>query len=86
MPDIEFTEFMKFYKYYNKEAFSVLVNDTTLPSDNPLRFKKTYYEMTVIEKIKTTNDKNKQSKFQYVLDRETAKMLVNMNVWQMKKF
>ena len=55
------------------------MNDTTLPSDNPLRFRKTYCEMTVIEKIKTINNKNKQSKCQYVLDRETAKMLVNMN-------
>ena len=34
--DIEFKDFMKFYK----ETFSFLVNDTTLPSDNPLRFRK----------------------------------------------
>ena len=30
---------MKLYKDYIKEPFSFLANDTTLPSDNPLRFK-----------------------------------------------
>ena len=29
---------MKLYKDYTKELFSLLVNDTTLSSDNPLRF------------------------------------------------
>ena len=37
--DIEFKDFMKLYKDYIKEQFSFLANDTTLPSDNPLRFK-----------------------------------------------
>ena len=39
-PDIDFKDFMKFYKKYAKEQYSFLVNDTTLPSDNPLRFRK----------------------------------------------
>ena len=30
----------KLYKDYTKEPYPVLVNNTTLPSDNPLRFKK----------------------------------------------
>ena len=30
---------MKLYKDYTKEPYSFLVNDTTLSSDNPLRFK-----------------------------------------------
>ena len=38
--DIEFNDFMKLYKDYTKEPFSFLLNDTTLPSDNPLRFRK----------------------------------------------
>ena len=38
--DIEFKDFMKPYKDYTKEPFSFLVNDTSLPSDNPLRFRK----------------------------------------------
>ena len=30
----------KLYEDYTKEQFSFLVNDTTLPSYNPLRFRK----------------------------------------------
>ena len=35
---IEFKDFIKLYKNYTKEPFSFL--ETTLPSDNPLRFRK----------------------------------------------
>ena len=38
--DIDFKDFMKLYKDYTKQPFSFLENDTTLSSDNPLRFKK----------------------------------------------
>ena len=38
--DIDFKDFMKIYKKYTVEPYSFLVNDTTLPSDNPLRFRK----------------------------------------------
>ena len=38
-PDIDFTDFMKIYKKYAAEPYSFLVNDTTLPSNNPLRFR-----------------------------------------------
>ena len=37
---IEFKDFMKLYKDHVKKWFSFLVNDTTLQSDNPLRFEK----------------------------------------------
>ena len=40
LSDNEFKDFMKLYKDYIKEPYSFLVNDTTLPSDNPLRFRK----------------------------------------------
>ena len=36
--DIDFKDFMKIYKECTKEPYSFLVNDTTLQSDNPLRF------------------------------------------------
>ena len=36
----DFKDFMKLDKDYTKEPYSFLVNDTTLPSDNPLRFSK----------------------------------------------
>ena len=41
--DIEFKYFMKLYKDYTKEPFSLLVNDSTLPPDNPLRFRKNLF-------------------------------------------
>ena len=40
--DIGFKDFIKIYKKYNAEPYSFLVNDTTLPSDNPLRFRKNF--------------------------------------------
>ena len=38
--DIDSKDFMKICKKYTKEPYSFLVNDTTLPSDDPLRFRK----------------------------------------------
>ena len=38
--DIDFKDFMNIYKKYTKEPYSFLVNDTTLPSDDPLSFRK----------------------------------------------
>ena len=38
--DIDFTDFMNIYKKCTTEPYSFLVNDTTLPSDDPLRFRK----------------------------------------------
>ena len=38
---IEFKDFIKIYKKWTAKKYSFLVNDTTLPSDNPLRFRKT---------------------------------------------
>ena len=38
--DIDFKGFMKIYKKCTTEPYSFLVNDATLPSDDPLRFRK----------------------------------------------
>ena len=38
--DIDFKDFMKIFKKYTAEPYSFLVNDTTLSSDDPLRFRK----------------------------------------------
>ena len=38
--DIDFKDFMKIYKKCTAEPYSFLVNDKTLPSDDPLRFRK----------------------------------------------
>ena len=37
--DIDFKDFIKIYKKCTARPYSFLANDTTLPSDNPLRFK-----------------------------------------------
>ena len=37
---IDFKDFMKIYKKCTAEPYSFLVNDTSLPSDDPLRFRK----------------------------------------------
>ena len=38
--DFDFKDFIKIYKKCTAEPYSFLVNDTTLPSDNSLRFRK----------------------------------------------
>ena len=38
--DIDFKDFIKIYKKCTVEPYSFLVNDATLASDNPLRFRK----------------------------------------------
>ena len=42
--DIDFKDFMKIYKKCNAEPYSFLVNDTILPSHDPLRFSKNLLE------------------------------------------
>ena len=42
--DIDFKEFIYLYKKYTARPYSFLVIDATLPSDNPLRFKKNLLE------------------------------------------
>ena len=41
---IDFKDFMKIYKKCTAEMYSSLLNDTTSPSDNPLRFRKNLLE------------------------------------------
>ena len=38
--DIDFKDFIQIYKKGTAEPYSFLVNDITLPSDDPLRFRK----------------------------------------------
>ena len=47
--DIDFKDFMKIYKNCTAEPHYFLVNDTTLPSDNPLRFRKNLLEKYIIK-------------------------------------
>ena len=43
--DIDFKDFIKIYEKCTDEPYSFLVNDTTLASDNPLRFRKNLYNI-----------------------------------------
>ena len=72
--DIDFKDFMKLYNDYTKEPYLFLVNDTILSSDNSLQFRRTYYKMSISEKIKRFDNKIEQNKTQYNLDRQTAKI------------
>ena len=45
--DIDFKDFIKIYKKYTVEPHYFLVNDTTLPSDNPLRFWKILLKVNI---------------------------------------
>ena len=40
LSDSDLKDFIKLYKDYTKEPYSFLVKDTTLSSDNPIRFRK----------------------------------------------
>ena len=43
--EIDFKDFVKIYKKYTDKPYSFLVNDTTLAWDNPLRFRKKFYNI-----------------------------------------
>ena len=43
--DINSKDFIKIYKKCTAEPYSFLVNDTTLASDNPLRFRKNVFNV-----------------------------------------
>ena len=42
LSDNEFKDFVKLYKDYTKQLYSILVNGTTMSSDNSLRFRKNF--------------------------------------------
>ena len=42
--DVHFKDFIKIYKKCTAEPYSFLVDDTTLASDDPLRFRKNLYK------------------------------------------
>ena len=86
LSDIEFKYSMKLRKSYTKEPFSFLVNDSTLPPDNLLRFRKNVLKKTTFsKKIKTINNKIEQNKAQCDLDEETAKISA-LSSGNIKKF
>ena len=55
--DIDFKDFMNLYKKYVAKAYSFLVIDGTLESDNPSRFRK-----NLLERLMTNDDKIRDEK------------------------
>ena len=62
---------MKMYKKCAAEQYSFLVNDATLASDNPLRFRK---KILTYNKIMIIDDQIRDEKLQYDFNREAAKI------------
>ena len=54
--DIDFSDFMNFYKKCTEKSYSLLVIDATLASDNPLRFRTNLVEI-IQTSIITIDDK-----------------------------
>ena len=50
--DIDFKDFLKIYKYCMSEPYSFMLIDTTLPSGDPMKFRKNFSEYPY------KNDKN----------------------------
>ena len=42
--NIDYQDFMKIYRECTREPYSFLTIDTTLPSNNPLRFRKNLFD------------------------------------------
>ena len=63
-----------FIKTQKKYPYPFLVNDATLASDNPLRFRKIFL---IYNKIMTIDDQIKNDKLQYDINKEPD----NVNIW-----
>ena len=72
--DINSKDFLKIYKKCTAEPYSFLVNDATLASNNPLRFRKNLFNIYI--KIMTTDDQIRDQKLQYNINGEAAKISV----------
>ena len=90
--DIDFKDFMNIYKKYIKELYSFLVNDTTLPSDDPLRFRKNLLRSYII-KPRLLKIKLKMKNYNMILIEKQQKYLlyhqaklISMNISLVKKY
>ena len=69
--DIDILDFMNLYKKFIAKPHSSLVIDTTLASDNLLHFRKNLLER-IQKLIMTIDDKIRDEKLQYDINREAA--------------
>ena len=76
--DIDYKDLMNIYRKCKSEPYSFLTIHTTLPANDPLRFrKKTFHSVIKIrlaDKRKIIDDKIKANQAHYDLDREAAKI------------
>ena len=72
--DIDFRNLMNLYKKCTPEPYSFLVIDATLALNNSFRFRKNLLERTY-KRIMTIDEKIKDRKLQYDINREPEKML-----------
>ena len=72
LPGIDFKDFIKIYKKCTGEPYSFSVNETILPSDNPLRFRKNLLKW-ICSKL-WHDDQIKDGKKQYYINTEAAKI------------
>ena len=71
--DIDFRDFIYLYKKCTAKPYSCLVIDATLSSDNPSHFRKNLLRRTK-NLIMTIDDKIRDEKLQYDINREAAKI------------
>ena len=71
--DIDFKDFMKISKKCTAEPYSFLVNDTTLPSDDPFRVQKESFEI-IYNKIMIIEDQIRDEKLQYDITKDAVKI------------
>ena len=69
--DIDLKDFIKIYKKCTAEPYYFLVNDTTLSSDNSLKFRKNHLK-EICNKIMTIDDHIEDEKLQYDINREAG--------------
>ena len=84
--DLNCKDFIMIYKKCTAEPYSFLVNDATLASDNPLRFRKYIIKIMTINEIR-------DEKLQYDTNRKLPKYqpyhqakLISMNILLVKKY
>ena len=71
--DIDFRDFTNLYKNFTAKPYSVLVIDTTLASDNHLRFRENLVER-IWKLIMIIDDKITNEKLKYDINREAEKI------------
>ena len=55
--DIDYKDFMKIYRKCTSEPYSFLTIDTTLSTNNSLRFRENLLKMTLTDELKFLDDK-----------------------------